>query len=225
MLDITDPARLWRAGFRAFRALVPYALVPRVLLSAPAADTGARADSSPAQQMMPPSPPSARALAVIAALRNLLLAVAATPLGTRAVVNLEYLALALLARVVSRGMLVALLAVLLLIDVLFSFGPVFNFGPGEIVAAVEQVRHFTGRAILGAAAVVLAIGTAAFGIVRLALSRRSASSPPGHAGPRPAPGAAPCRAFAAVTATLLVLDVVNGTSALWWRPRTLLPST
>lgn len=167
-----------------------------------------------------------RALLVIAALPNLLLATAAAPLGTRAIVNLEYLGLALLARVVSRGMLVALLAVVLLIDLLFSFGPVFNFGPGEIVAAVEQIRHFTGRAILGAAAVVLATVAASFGIVRLALPRRSAIAPlPAAQVPpaRPAATRAPYLFFAAGAASLLVFDVVNGTSALWWRPRTLVP--
>lgn len=159
-----------------------------------------------------------RAMLVIGALPNLLLAAAAAPLGTRAIVNLEYLGLALLARVVSRGMLVALLALLLLIDVLFSFGPVFNFGPGEIVVAVEQIRHFTGRALVGAAAVILGIVAVAFGVVRLAFPRRAAGAP------SIAPGRAPYRAFAAGAIALVLLDVVNGTSALWWRPRTLLPA-
>ena len=158
-----------------------------------------------------------RAPLVIAALPNLLLAAAAAPLGTRAVVNLEYLGLALLVRVVSRGMLVALLAVLLLIDVLFSFGPAFNFGPGEIVAAVEQIRHFTGRTTVAAIAVLAAIVAVAFGVVLVALPARAPRATPAQ---RPR---APYRVFAAGAVALVLLDVINGTSAFLWRPRTLFP--
>lgn len=157
-------------------------------------------------------PLTPRALVSIALVPNLLLGAVAAPMGTRAFVHLEYLVLALLAAFVSRAMLGVLLGVTLTVDMLFSFAPIFNFGPGEIVAAVDQLRHFRGRAIAFALAVAGTIAALTVAIVRLAIPRQ-APAPLVHGERRTA------AVLLATAAALVGLDVANGTNTLAWRPQ------
>ena len=154
---------------------------------------------------------SLRSLLAIGLLPNLLLLPAAVS-GDRAVVKVEYLVLAALERFVSRSILAVLLTVTLLLDVLITFAPVFNFGPVEIVDAVEQVVRFQGRAIAVAVAVPALIAALAMAILWLR-GRRSAER--GNA-----------RRVVMLSAAAMVLslglDIANGSNAIGWRARTTL---
>lgn len=160
-------------------------------------------------------PAELRVLLVLGILPNLLIGLATAPHGTRALVHLEYLVLVALHRFISRTLLGVLVVVTLLLDVLFSFAPVFNFGPSETVAAVEQIRHFSGRAIVIAIGVVAMVVAVALALVRLA--GRAERGQPMRERLRPALIAGP------IALTALVLDVANGSNPVLWRARTLVP--
>lgn len=150
-----------------------------------------------------------RALVVIGALPNIMLLPTAV-WGSRALINLEYLVIAAFERYMSRVMLGVLLSITLTLDVLITFAPIFNFGPAEIVDAVQQVAHFRGRAILAAVGVMLSILALAAGVVRLRGKRKSS----------PAAGWQMLRVCAAAGVAAVAADVANGTSPLWWRATT-----
>jgi hypothetical protein len=150
-----------------------------------------------------------RALLVLGILPNVVVSLAATLMhGSRALVDVDYLVIAALDRFVSRGLLATMLTLALLMDVAFTFAPAFNFGPTEVVAAVAQIRHFSGRTTGLASAFVVLVALIAFAIVRLR-GRRDETVPrwstPALAG--------------TVAVVALALDVVNGSNALTWRAR------
>lgn len=150
-----------------------------------------------------------RGLVVIGALPNIILLPTAV-WGSRAAINLEYLVIAALERHMSRVMLGVLLAITLVLDVLITFAPIFNFGPAEIVDAVQQIAHFRGRAILAAIGVVLSIVALAGAVVRLR----------GRPKALPSGGRRMLRLCGAIGLAAVAADVANGSSWLWWRATT-----
>lgn len=152
-----------------------------------------------------------RALVVIGFLPNLIL----LPLsvwGSRALINVEYLLIAALERYMSRVMLGVVLGMALMMDAMITFAPVFNFGPTEIVAAVGEIAHFRGRAIVIAVAVVLFIAALAAAIVRFR----------GKARGEPAPPLRLMRMCAVTALAAFALDIANGTNVIFWRAQTTL---
>lgn len=109
-------------------------------------------------------------------------------------------------------MLTALMTLTLLVDVAFTFAPTFNFGPTEVVAAVEQIRHFSGRALVVAVGVIACVMLVA---IVLVLLRGKRVSPPERR-----MLATLCGTFALVA---VGADILNGSSAIGWRPRTVVP--
>lgn len=150
-----------------------------------------------------------RALVVIGGLPNIILLPTAV-WGSRALINVEYLVIAAFERYMSRVMLGVLLAITLTLDVLITFAPIFNFGPAEIVDAVQQIAHFRGRAILAAIGIILFIMALAGAIVRLR----------GRPKALPSGGRQMLRLCAGVGLAAVAVDVANGSSSLWWRATT-----
>ncbi|MGH7639136.1 MAG: sulfatase-like hydrolase/transferase [Gemmatimonadaceae bacterium] len=147
-----------------------------------------------------------RALIVIGGLPNIILLPTAV-WGSRALINLEYLVIAAFERYMSRAMLGVLLAITLTLDVLITFAPIFNFGPPEIVDAVQQMAHFRGRAILAAIGIMLFIMALAAAVVRLRGKPKAI----------PSGGSQMLRLCATVGLSAVVVDAGNGSSSLWWR--------
>ena len=150
-----------------------------------------------------------RALLVVGGLPNIILLPVAV-WGSRAMINVEYLLIAALERYMSRAMLGVLLGIALMMDVLITFAPVFNFGPAEIVSAVQQIAHFRGRAVVIAIAVVLFIAALAFAIVRLRGKPRVDAAHPWRL----------MRMCGAVAVLAFALDIANGTNVVLWRANT-----
>jgi hypothetical protein len=152
-----------------------------------------------------------RALLALALLPNLVIGFVALAAHTpRPLVNLDYFAVLLLHRFVSRAVLVLLLTVSLLIDVAFTIAPAFNFGPSEVVQAVAEIRHLSARAIVLAMALVTLVTLMALGFIKLRGGRS-------EAGNRSRQLAA-CGAF---LIAIIALDVLNGSHAITWRLRPL----
>ena len=150
-----------------------------------------------------------RALLVIGGLPNLILLPVAV-WGSRAMINVEYLLIAALERYMSRVMLGVVLGIALMMDVLITFAPVFNFGPAEIVSAVTQIAHFQGRAIGITVAVVVLIAALAFATVRLRGKPRPNAAHPLRL----------IRMCGVVAVASFALDIANGTNVLLWRADT-----
>jgi hypothetical protein len=150
-----------------------------------------------------------RAMLVIGGLPNIILLPVAI-WGSRALINVEYLLIAALERYMSRVMLGVLLGMALMMDVLITFAPVFNFGPAEIVAAVQEIAHFRGRAVGIAIGVVVLIAALAVAVVRFR----------GRARVEPASPWRLMRMCGAVAVGAFALDVANGTNVLLWRANT-----
>lgn len=149
---------------------------------------------------------SLRALVVIGGIPNLVLLPLAV-WGSRAVINGEYLLIAAVERYVSRAMLAVLLGIALMMDVAITLAPVFNFGPTEIVAAVQQIVHFRGRAVVTAVGIALLIAALGVLLVRMRGTPRV----------EPADSWRQIRLCGAVAGAAFALDVANGTSAVLWR--------
>ena len=85
----------------------------------------------------------------------------------RALINLDYVAVLALDAFVSPAVTMTLMTLALLLDIAFTAAPAFNFGPSEVVQAVAEIRHFSGRTILFAAAFIGLMALVAVVIVRL----------------------------------------------------------
>ena len=151
-----------------------------------------------------------RALLVIGGLPNIILLPVAI-WGSRAVINVEYLLIAALERYMSRVMLGVVLGMALMMDVLITFAPVFNFGPAEIVAAVQEIVHFRGRAVGMAVGVVLFIAALAAAVVRFRGKPRADAATPWRV----------IRMCGAVAVSAFALDIANGTNVVLWRANTI----
>lgn len=124
--------------------------------------------------------------------------------GPRALFRIEYIIVAIAARYASRTLVAVLLGITLLLDLLYTFAPVFNFTNDQIVDAARQLANFQGRTTWAAILLLLIVAAVAALLARFGTRDVAAR----RADRRPLAVAA------AVVALILTVDIANGTGAV-----------